>query len=276
MPPTALIARAGHPLAPSMAGPLARDGYDVAIAFDQNEDPAQDAADTVRDQGQGAVTLGGRVGDPMVARQLIRRTAKGLSDAPSLVIVLPRTEPLLETPSEQNAKQAFQTVEMGHVEPVLQADLKGPWSLLTEASRRMPNDGSILLTAPPTNLQQGPLGAPTNAAANALDALVPTAANALDPIQVNLVHPGNLPPPDAQHPMIDDALDGIADAMTHLATSPSHVTGQTYRLRHDPLPSQEEDPRSQEDELDLSGIEKRVEPPDPEDRIVLDEPGEDR
>lgn len=268
---TALIARAGQPLGPLLAQRVARDGYDVAIAFDQREDPAREALERVQDEDQEATILGGRVGDPMVARQLVRRTAKHLDQAPSLVTVLPRTNPFLKAPENESPEEAFHSVDMGHVEPVLQADLKGPWSLLSEASQTMTGQGSILLTTPPTNLQQGPLGAPTRAAASALGSLVHAAAKALEPLQVNLLSPGPLPPPKADSTHHEEALGDLADAMHHLAQSPDTVTGQTYHLTREPGSSiLSQDPRVEDEELDLPGIEKRIEPPDPEERIDLE------
>lgn len=298
--PIALVARGAGPIGREVCTRLAERGYDVALTFDQDDEGAQRSARAVEDAGRQALVLGGRVGDPMVGRQLVRRAHRQLG-TPTVLVVGPRRAPIAETPRPDRAPDdAFLDVDMATVEPVLQADLKGPMALVQAAAERIRQleapAGRVVLVAPDAALRSGPAGAPARAAAAGLVSLASSAAQALAPsLQVNavllgLVWPGSDETEDGEGAagISLDELDAaaapdedrwvapgeVADAIVHLVEAPASVTGQVLRVDRGlddatlaRLPFQQGD---DETEPDLPGIEQRVEPPDPEDRIDLD------
>lgn len=298
---TALVARAAGSVGRCVSERFADAGYDVALTFDQDEAGAQAAAKAVREAGQTALVLGGRIADPMVAPSLVRRTRRELG-TPCRLVVGPRRDPIAEADTGgADAAEAFLGVSLAEVEPVLAADLKGPLALLQAAAGAMREDdaldeASAVLVAPAAELRSGPVGAPARAAAAGLVSIVEAAGQALAPqVHVNALIPGLIRPHTAateEHaPRVDlDALDleevdglevdhwidpdELADAIVHLACAPGSVTGQTLRVDRglgDDALTQRPWQRGEDAAAGLPGLDKRVEPPDPEERIDLDE-----
>lgn len=285
--PVALVARAPGPIGRSICQDLGERGYDVAVGFDQDEDGAEAAAEAVRKAGQQAKLLAGRLGDPMVASSLVKRVLRSLDRLDALVVA-PRREPIAEAAASQDPAEAFLGIEPAQVEPVLQADLKGPLSLVQRAGEhlREAGDGAIVLVGTGAALRSGPVGAPARAAQAGLATLVEAAGQTLAPeVPVNAVLPGLLSPEGVDAEALDAAAgssdeepfvdpEAVAAAAIHLLEAPPELTGQLVRvdrgLGSDRLglrPWREDE----ETEHGLPGLDKRVEPPDSEERIDLDE-----
>lgn len=290
----ALVARGETPIGRSVCHLLAKAGYDVALTFDQDDEQAYSAAEAVREAGQDALVLGGRIGDPMVGPQILRRTRRELG-TPDRLVVAPRTAPIAETGGDKPPGEAFCSIEMAHVEPVLQADLKGPLALLQAAAEPMreAGEGSAVLVATGAGLRSGPIGGPARAAAAGLARIVETAADALAPaVRVNGLVPGLLWPQartEDEEPGDEIDLDAVraaapgegdrwvrprevAEAIVHLLEAPGILTGQIVSvdrgLGADLLPRRPWEHDREDPDLDLPGLSRRVEPPDPENRLL--------
>jgi len=276
MPETALVARDPGPVGGPLCRGLAEQGIDVAVAFDQDVDAAEACAEAAREAGARAVVLGGRVGDPMVARKLVQRTERELAP-PEALVVLPRSVRVGEPDEDPDDPAAsLLRLDAGGVEPVLQADLKGPLALLQAAAEPMldAGNGRAVLCGPAARRRAGPAGTAAAAAARGLEAVAERAAEALAPqVTVNALVPGPLPPSTGEDREAGPARE-VADAILRALTGPGRLTGQTLRV-----PAGEGGvPEAAPDEGDpdaLPGIEQRVQPPDPEDRIDVGEPGLD-
>lgn len=277
MPSTALIAGEAGPVGRHAALALAERGFDVAVGFHTEHEAAQATVDAVEDAGKRATALGARIGDPMAARKLVERTRRELG-TPSAVLATPRREALAEDPSPDDPVQALLADDLAALEAVLQADLKGPIALARAAARAMreADGGSIVLCAPEAGLRAGPAGAFAHAAATALGSWGEAAGDALAPdVAVNTVQPGLVLPEDADVDAPESAIRArvLAEALVDLATGPGELSGQTLQLP----PRQADAPAGtlggdDQPPEGLPGIEQRVEPPDPEDRIDLEDP----
>lgn len=284
----ALVARAGGPIGQAVCERLAERGHDVVVHFEQDDEAAQAAAQAVEDAGRSATLTAGRVGDAMVADSLAARVRRDQA-VPRAMVVCPRRAPIAEDPGAAgDDREAFCSIDLGVVEPVLQADLKGPLALIQRFGEGMAEvgEGSIVVVGTGAALRSGPVGAPAQAAHEGVISLVRTAARALGPeVQVNAVTPGPLVPPGVDPEALDlDPADGsegsdgwvrpgeVAGAVVHLLAAPPGLTGQVVDLGEDAGTGFQRRPWGEEGdaETDLPGIEKRVEPPDPEDRIDTD------
>lgn len=297
-PPVALVARATHPIGRTLAPMLAGQGFDVAVGFDQDDETAQGLAEAVEDEGQRAVTLPGRVGDPMAAESIVQRTTGKLGRLDRLA-VMPRGDPVAG-PSESPSREALEGVDLGQVETMLQADLKGPWVLLKAALEHgFENDraGSVVIVGTTAPHRRGVAGVASRAADEALSELVATAGSALEPtVRVNGVRPGVLAPgsdgpedaveesdPEGADVDGDQAAGGqaaparpseVAGVVAHLLEAPARLTGQVVQVGSRAGKAGNADTGAAEAAEALAGIDKRIEPPDPEERMDLGDPGE--
>lgn len=285
--PVVLVARAAGSVGEAICWRMAERGWDVVVNFEQDDQAAQRAAGSVRDAGQQAIVQGGRVGDPMVAQALVRRTLREVGRLDGLV-VCPRRGPIAEAPASDDPAEAFLDVDMGAVEPVLQADLKGPLALLQSVGGHLlDNDGGpIVVVGTGGAVRSGPAGAPARAAQDGLIALVRVGARALGPaVRVNAIVPGLIAPEDVDPEALDVsggrgdpdawvAPEGVARTAVHLVEAPQEVTGQVVTVDRgvgaQRLEARPWDREDQTGDAGLPGIDRRVEPPDPDERIDLE------
>lgn len=286
--PVALVARATHPIGRALASILAKDGLDVAVSFEQDDETAREIAEVVEEEGQRALALPGRVGDAMVAKSIVQRTIRQLGGLDRLA-VMPRSQ-AVSTPRASSPAQAFTSVDLGQVETVLQADLKGPWVLLQAAAEHgfEGDDASAVIVTTPASHREGIEGVASRAADEALAEVVATAGAALDPtVQVNGVRPGIVVPEDVQRGSVTADTEaqsngpdvgqtpatprGVACVVNHLLKAPAGMAGQVVQVGQSL--GNTSSSRGEEDEVSqaLAGIQRRIEPPDPEERIDLEE-----
>lgn len=282
-PPVGLVARGASPLGQAIAERLAQDGFDVAVGFEQDDEGASAAVEAVEAQGQQGLTLPARIGDPMAAGNLVD-SAWDRFDGLDLLVVAPRRQAPDEPAGTPDAAHAFLAAELGDVEAVLQADLKGPLVLLQRAAERMLDDGDgrILLVAPSAELRSGAKRAGARAAEAGLASLVEDAGNALAPdVAVNGLVPGRIVDDLSDGEAIEaggstglvDAMD-VAEAAVDLATGSDAISGEVVYADGGARGRGDLEPAGTESEApeDLPGLEQRVEPPDPDERIDVGEP----
>lgn len=279
-PGSALVVRAAGGLGRALAARLAREGCELALAFEQDEEGAREAAEAARERGVSAFTLPGRVADPMAAGNLVEQAARRL-DGLDHVVVGPRGSPIGRRPEVPDAGEAFLSVDLRSLEASLRRDLKGPLAVLQAAAEHMrPGGGRVLVVAPEAHLRAGPARAGSGAAWAGLARLVEEAGRALAPdVAVNGLEPGIVAPEGAEAVLGDaggagfTSADEVAKAAASLLACPRSVTGQVLRVGEGGKPGGgEEDPAPGGEERGLPGIERRVDPPDPGDRIDVGEP----
>lgn len=273
----ALVARACGPIGRHVCRGLAQQGVDVAVHFEQDAETAEEIAEAVRQEGRSSVTLAGRLGDAMVPRNLVRKAAGELGGLDALVVA-PRTEPIVQPDQDLDGASRARGLSGSQLEAILQADLKGPMTLAQRAAEAMGDEGPrAVLVQPGASLRSGAAGAGTRIASAGLSSFAESASQLLDgQARVNAVRPGLLAPEDVDVEALDvDAerlvsAEEVAAVAVHLLGAPPRLSGEVVDVGEpgagtDPRPGGDSGPLE-----GLPGIERRVEPPDPEDRIDVD------
>jgi NAD(P)-dependent dehydrogenase (short-subunit alcohol dehydrogenase family) len=83
--PAALVTGSSRGLGRATAIRFAADGYDVAVNYHTNEQKAERVAETIREHGQDAITVGADVSDPEAATRLVEETVEAFGGLDHIV-----------------------------------------------------------------------------------------------------------------------------------------------------------------------------------------------
>jgi 3-oxoacyl-[acyl-carrier protein] reductase len=265
----ALVTGGSGRIGSSVCRRLAEEGFDVAVGYLQAEDEAREVAQAVEAIGSDSLMLPGDVTDRMVRRRLVQRTVDELGGLDVLV----------DAAGAPDAAP-FGDVAPGELDRALGLDVGAVFHLVQLAGEHMQETGggSIVNVAAAAGLQADPERATFSIAKAGTLAVTRSAAVALSPdVTVNAVAPGRVLGEDEREQVaevLDEDATGagswtspgeVAEAIVHLASAPSSMTGSVLRLDggdssqlHAEAPGVGPD---DEEDLGLPGIEQRIDKP---------------
>ncbi|WP_297510182.1 SDR family oxidoreductase [uncultured Caulobacter sp.] len=138
----ALITGADSGIGRSVAVLFAREGADVAIAYLNEHEDAEQTRLAVELEGRRAILLPGDVADPEYARSAVEKT----------VAELGRLDVLVNNAAFQEHVTDFEDLTEEHFDRTLRTNLYGYFHMAKAAVKHLPNGGSIINTGSVTGL----------------------------------------------------------------------------------------------------------------------------
>ena len=235
----ALITGADSGIGQAIAVTFAREGADVVVHYNSDEQGAQATAEQVREHGRRVEVLQADLSDPRAAQTLYRNSVERLGRIDILVNNAGAgadVEASLDTPLDDFIR-------------VINLDLISPWVLCQEAGKQMvERGGGVIINVTSVHEEiPGPGGAAYDAAKGGLRNITRTLAFELAPqgVRINNIAPGMIATPMNEETMADpEALkqavsqipmrrpgqpQEVANIALFLASDDaSYVTGSSY------------------------------------------------
>jgi len=230
---TVLVTGAAKRLGRAIALDLARDGWDVAIHYNNSEKAARDAAEQVRKLGRRAATVKADLSREDETTAIVERAAKDIGPLSALI----NSASLFENDDWQSATRESWDAHMN-------VNLRAPFVLSQHFARQLPEgaDGAIVNLLDQRVLNPAPDFLSYGVSRAGLHWLTTTLAQALAPrVRVNAVAPGPTLKAASQSPghfvrerkstILGRGSDpqDISDAVRYLLSART-VTGQTIAV----------------------------------------------
>lgn len=139
----ALITGADFGIGRSVAVLFAREGADVAIAYLDEHDDAEQTRAAVEKEGQRAILLPGDVADPAYARAAVQKTVEAFG----------RLDVLVNNAAFQEHVDDFDQLTEEHFDRTLKTNLYGYFHMAKAAVPHLPQGGAIVMTGSVTGIQ---------------------------------------------------------------------------------------------------------------------------
>jgi len=161
---------------------FAREGGDVAIAYLDEHEDAEETKSLVEGEGRRAITIAGDVGDEAFCSQAVERTVSELG----------ALDVLVNHAGEQHEQQRFEDIGADQLQQTFRTNVFGVFHLTRAALAHLPEGGAIVNTSSITAYQGNPTLIDYSATNGALVALTRSLAISLAErgIRVNSVAPG--------------------------------------------------------------------------------------
>ncbi len=139
----ALITGADSGIGRSVAVLFAREGADVAIAYLDEEEDAQETKAAVEKEGRKAILLPGDVADAAYAKAAVAKTVEAFG----------KLDILINNAAFQEHVDDFSQLTEAHFDRTLKTNLYGYFHMAQAAVPHLPNGGAIVMTGSITGLQ---------------------------------------------------------------------------------------------------------------------------
>jgi pteridine reductase len=226
--PVALVTGAAHRVGRALAVGLARDGFDIAMHYHASASKVGDALDEIRAAGVDARPFQADLAAPDGPAQLVGSVSRAYE----------RLDVLVNSAAVM-VRMKFGEVSASDWDSVLNLNLRAPFLLAQEASRHLPDGGSIINIADLAAYETWPGYIPHGVSKSGIVYLTRALARVLAPrLRVNAIAPGTVLLPDDFDPRAaahltattplqrDGSPDDVVQAMLYLLHA-TYVTGET-------------------------------------------------